>query len=96
MVDEVDMNARSGIQGGPLMPVAFVCFLVWGIYGGGLRGVVALKGLFLESEEVGDPVCTLCHREFLEGGGGVLGVCDGWVVEVEEVDGGLRGRGPGL
>ena len=27
---------------------------------------------------------------------GVLGVCDGRVVEVEEVDGGLGGGGPGL
>ena len=96
MVVEVDMNARPGIQGVPLMPVAFVCFLALGIYGGGLRLVLALKGLVLESEEVGDPICTLHHGESLEGGGGVLGVCDGWVVEVEEDNCGFRGRWPGL
>ena len=45
---------------------------------------------------VTDPVCTLCHREFLEGGGGILGVCDGRMVVVEAVDSGLGGRGPGL
>ena len=78
------------------MPVAFVGFLVRGIYGGGFQGVVALKALLLESEEVGDPVCTLYHREFLEGSGGVLGVCDGRVVGVEDVDGGLGGSWPGL
>ena len=78
------------------MPVAFACFLVCGINGGGLRRVVALKALLLESEKLGDPVRPRCHRELLEGGSGALGVCDGWVIEVEEVDGGLGGRGPGL
>ena len=34
--------------------------------------------------------------EILKGGSGVLGVCDGQMVEVEEVDDGLGGRGPGL
>ena len=43
-----------------------------------------------------NPPRPLCHRELLEGGCGVLGVCDGRVVEVEEVDGGLAGGGPGL
>ena len=42
MVDEVDVDAGSGVQGGPLVPVAFVRFLVRGIYGGGFWGVVAL------------------------------------------------------
>ena len=50
----------------------------------------------MEAEEVGDPPRPLCHRELLEGGCGVLGVCDGRVVEVEEVDGSLGGRGPAL
>ena len=65
------------------MPVAFVCFMVRGIYEGAFRGVVALKALLLESERVGAPVRNLCHRYFLEGGGGVLGVCDDWLVEVK-------------
>ena len=43
-----------------------------------------------------DPVRPLCHRELLEGGGGVLGVFDGWVSDVEEVDGSLGGCRPGL
>ena len=42
MVDEIDMDAGSGVQGGPLVPVAFVRFLVRGIYEGGSLGVVAL------------------------------------------------------
>ena len=41
------MDARMGIQGGPLVPVAFVCPLVWGMYGGGFWRVVALKALLL-------------------------------------------------
>ena len=36
------------------MPVAFVCFLVWGIYGGWLWRVVALKALLLQGEKVGN------------------------------------------
>ena len=78
------------------MPVAFVRFLVRGIYGGGFWGVVALWDLFLEGEEVGNPPRPPCHRELLEGGCGVLRVCDGRVVEVEEVDGGLGRGGPEL
>ena len=78
------------------MPVAFVRFLVRGIYGGGFWWVVALQALFLKGKEVGNPPRPLCHRELLEGDCGVLGVCDGRVVEVEEVDGGLGGGGPGL
>ena len=78
------------------MPVAFVRFLVRGIYGGGFWGVVALWALFLEGEELGNPPRPLCHRELLQGGRGVLGVCDGRVVEVGEVDGGLGGGGPAL
>ena len=78
------------------MPVAFVCFLVRIICRGRFRRVIALKSLLLEAEEVGDPVCPLCHQELLQGSGGVLGVCDGPVVEVEEVDGGLEGQRPGL
>ena len=58
--------------------------------------VVALKTLLLEGEKVGNQVRPLCHRELLEGGPGFLGVCDGQVVEVEEVDGSLDGRHPGL
>ena len=50
----------------------------------------------MEGEEVGNPLRSLCHRELLEGGCGVLGVCDGGMVEVEEVDGGLVGGGLGL
>ena len=65
------------------MLVAFVRFLVRGIYGGGFWGVVALEALFLEGEEVGNPTRLPCHRELLEGGCGVLGVCDGRVVEFE-------------
>ena len=38
------------------MPVAFVCFLVRGIYGGGRWSIVTLKALLLEGEKVGDPV----------------------------------------
>ena len=45
---------------------------------------------------MGNPLRPLCHQELLEGGCGVLGVCDGRSVEVEEVDGGLGGGGPGL
>ena len=90
------MDAGSGVQGGPLVPVAFVRFPVRGIYGGGFWEVVALLALFLEGEEVGNPPRPLCHRELLEGGCGILGVCDGRVVEVGEVDGGLGGGGPGL
>ena len=45
---------------------------------------------------MGNPARPLCHRELLEGGCGVPGVCDGRVVEVEEVGGGLGGGGPGL
>ena len=41
-MDEVDVDAGSGVQGGPLVPVAFVRFPVQGIYGGGFWGVVAL------------------------------------------------------
>ena len=78
------------------MPVPFVRFPVRGIYGGGFWGVVALWALFLEGEELGNPPRPLCHRELLEGGRGVLGVCDGRVVEVEEVDGGLGGGGAAL
>ena len=96
VLDEVDMDASLGIQGGPLVPVAFVCPLVQGIYGGGVRGVVALKALLLEGEKVGNPVRPPCHPELLEGDGGVLGVFDGRVVEIEEVDGSLGWRRPGL
>ena len=96
VVDGVDVDAGPGIQGAPLVPVAFVHSLVRGIYGGGFWRVVALKALLLEGEKVEDPVRPLCHRELMEGGGGVLGVCDGRVVEVEEVDVSLDGRGPGL
>ena len=35
VVDEVDADAGSGVQGGPLVSAAFVGFLVRGIYGGG-------------------------------------------------------------
>ena len=52
--------------------------------------------MFLEGEEMGKPPRPLCHWELLEGGCGVLGVCDGRVVEVDDVDGGLGGGGPGL
>ena len=45
---------------------------------------------------MGNPLCPLCHRELLEGGCGFFGVCDGPVVEVEEVDGGLGVGEPGL
>ena len=78
------------------MSVAFVCFLVRGIYGGGIWRVLALRALLLEGEKVGYPVRSLCHREILEGGGGVLAVCDGRMVGVEKVDGSLSGRGLGL
>ena len=78
------------------MPVALVRFLVRGIYGGGFWRVVALEAFFLEGEKVGDLLLPLCHPELLEGGCGVLGVCDGRVVEFEEVDGSLGGRRPGL
>ena len=73
----MDVNAEPGIQGGLLVPVAFVCFLVRGIHGGGFEGVVALKALIPEREEVGYPVRTLCHRDLLECGVSVLGICDG-------------------
>ena len=96
MVDEVDVDACPGIQGGPHIPGSFLCFLVPGTYGGWLWGFVALEGLLLKDEDVQNPGCTLHHREFLEGGRGVLGVCQGWVVEVQEVDGGLCGCAPGL
>ena len=96
VVDKVYVHARPAIQGGPLLPVAYVCFLVRGIYRGAYKRVVALKALHLESEDLGDPVRPVCHREFLESGGVVLGVCDRWVVEVEEFDGGFGGREPGL
>ena len=92
----MDVDAGSGLQGGALLPVAFVHFLVRGIYGGGFWGVIALYALFLDGEGVGNPLRPLCHRELLEGGRGVPGVHDGRVVEVEEVDGGLDGGGPGL
>ena len=92
----MDVDAGSGIQGGPLVLVAFLRFLVRGVYGGGFWRVVALYALFLEGEEVGDPLCPLCHQELVEGGCGVLGVCDGRVVVFEEVDDSLGGRGPGL
>ena len=52
--------------------------------------------MFSEGEEVGNPTWPLSHRDLPEGGCGILGVCDGWVVEVEEVDGCLGGGGPGL
>ena len=78
------------------MPVAFVRSMVQGIYGAGFWRVVALKALLLDGEKVWDPVGSLCHRELLEGVGGVLGVCDGQMVQVEEVDGSLGGRGQGL
>ena len=42
VVDEVDVDAGSGVHGGPLVPVVFVRLLVRGIYGGALWGVVAL------------------------------------------------------
>ena len=96
MVDEVDVDTRPGILRGPLVPVAFVRSLVRGIYGAGFWRVVALKALLLEGERMGSPVHPLCHRELLKGGGGVPGVCDGRVVEGEEVDGSLDGRGLGL
>ena len=83
-------------QGSPCVLVRRVCFLVRGVYGGRLRGIVALKVFCLEGEGVGNPLCALRHRKFLEGGCRVLRVCDGWVVEVEEVDGRLCGCGPGL
>ena len=89
--DEVDVHARLGIQGGPLVPMAFLCPLVRGIYGGGFRMVIALKALLPEDERVGNTVRPMCHRELLEGGGGVLGVCDGQLV-----DGSLGVRGPRL
>ena len=92
----MDVDARPGIQGGPLVPVAFVCFLVWAIYGGGFWRVVALGALLLESEGLGNPVGPLCNWELLAGSKGVLGVCDGRVVEVQEVDCGLGGCEPGL
>ena len=41
-------------------------------------------------------MCPLRHRDLVEGPGGVLGVCDGWVVEVQEVDGAIGHREPGL
>ena len=78
------------------MPVALVRFLVRIICRGGFRRVIALKSLLLEGEEVGDPVRPRCHQELLQGCGGVLGVCDGWVIEDEEVDGGLGRHRPGL
>ena len=96
VVDKVYVHARPAIQGGPLLPVAFVCFLVRGIYRGAYKRVVALKALLLESEDFGDPVRPVCHHQFLKGDGVVLGVCDGWVVEVEEFDSGFGGREPGL
>ena len=55
-----------------------------------------MKALLLEGEKVGDPVHSPCYRELLEGFHGVLGVCDGRVVEFKEFDGSLSGRGPGL
>ena len=55
-----------------------------------------MKVLLLEGEKVGDPVRFLFHWELPGGGGGVLGVCDSRVVEVEEVDGSLGGHGPRL
>ena len=64
------------------MPVAFACFLISAIYGGGFWRVFALEGMFMEREELWDPVITLCRGELLEGGDGVLGVSDGKVVEV--------------
>ena len=45
---------------------------------------------------MGKPVRPLCHREFPEGGGGVLRVCELRMVEVEAVDCSLGGRRPGL
>ena len=81
------MYACPGIQGLPLVPVSFLCFLIRGIFGDGLRGGVTL----LEHEEVGDPVCT--HQEFLQGSGGVHRVFDAWLAEVKEVDGGLHSCG---
>ena len=68
--------------------------MVWGIHVGGFWEAVALEGPFLDREEVWDPVVILQHRELLEGVECVIGVCDGLVVEVHEVDGGFRGRGP--
>ena len=38
----MDVDAGSGVQGGPLVPVAFVRFLDRGIYGGDFMGVAAL------------------------------------------------------
>ena len=55
-----------------------------------------MKALLLEGEKIGNSVRPPCHRELLEGGGGVLGLCDGRVVEVEDVDGSLGRRGPVL
>ena len=89
------MPARAS-KGVPFVHLSFECFLVRGIFGVGLWEVVALKALLLEGERDRDPVHPLCHPEFPEGGGGVLGVCDGRVVEVEEVDGGLGGGRPGF
>ena len=96
VVNEVNVDARPGIHWVPYVPVTFVCCLVRAVYGGGLWRVIALKALVLDTEEVGDPVRPLCHWELSEGGGVFLGLCDGRLVEVQEVDGGLGGRGPGL
>ena len=52
------------------------------IYLGGFQRFAALKALLVEGEMVGNAVRPLCHRELLEGGSGVLGVCDGRVAEV--------------
>ena len=65
---------------------------IWGLFG----RAVTLKGLLLECEKVGDDVHPLCYQDLSEGGGGVLGVCDGLVVEFQEVAGGLSGRRPGV
>ena len=70
----MDGIASSGIQEGPLVPVAFVCFPVRDIYGGGFWGVILMRAFLLESEEVGDPVRTLCHLDFFEAVG--LGLRD--------------------
>ena len=45
---------------------------------------------------MGNTLRPLCHREHLGGACGILAVCDGRVVEVEEVDSGLGGRGLGM
>ena len=90
------MDTGSGVQGRPLVPVAFVRFLVRGIWGGGFWGSLRCRPCSWKARRRGTQPGPCAIGSSWRAVAASLRVCDGRSVEVEEVDGGLGAGGPGL